>query len=342
MKIVKNILILVVLLSVTFSISSAKDKEIEEGATLTSKESRSLTFKEKEEDSRTYWEKLSDKLTDDDDDDDDDDDESYWDKFTDLLPEDEIDELLYDISDKLDIDDNEESMVDAMDSLPDILGDPAKYAVQSASDMMRATLINDEEMKKIADKDLKKMDDNQTIAKDIDQYYLDLQKIMKKIDIPDDLDLDVKVYMSPFLYIFTMANGAIRVNSGIIEALNDDEVLFLMAHEIAHLKNKDYKGSYRKAHAMFSLENAINMSGDMMSSASNGVLDSVTSSMRKSRFQKDEEFKADEYAISVLKKNGIKKKAAVDALEYLQYMRAPLLIMHPTGHERIKHIKDDL
>jgi len=29
-------------------------------------------------------------------------------------------------------------------------------------------------------------------------------------------------------------------------------------------------------------------------------------------------------------------------LEYLQYMNAPYLLMHPTGHERIKHIKDDL
>ncbi len=339
MNIIKKISLLVVLLFITLSIGNAKDKAFEEGTVLLSKESKTVILKENKKDTRSYWEKLSDKLKDDDKEDKD---ESYWDKLTDLLPDEEIDEMLHDISDKLDIDEKEESMVDTMDALPDILGDPAKYAVRSASDMMRATLINDEDLKKIADKDLKKMDKNQTIAKDIDQYYLDLQKIMKKIDIPDDLDLDVKVYMSPFLYIFTLPNGAIRVNSGIIEALNDNEILFLMAHEIAHLKEKDYKGSYRKAHAMFALENAINMSGDVIASTSNGVLESITSSMRKSRFQKAEEFKADEYAISVLKKSGIKKKSAVDALEYLQYMRAPLLVMHPTGYERIKHIKDDL
>ena len=338
MKIVKSIFLLIMLLSMVLSVSGAEEKEI-----VTSKETRTIILKEKEEDTRSYWDKLSDKLKDDDDDDDDDDDESYWDKITDLLPTDEIDDMLDDISDSLDIDDKEESMVESLaDTLPDILSEPAAYAVKSASDMMRSVLINDTEMDRLAKKDLKKMDNNQTIAKDIDQYYLDLQKIMKKIDIPDDLDLDVKVYMSPFLYIFTMANGSIRVNSGIIEALNDNEVLFLMAHEIAHLKEKDHKASYRKAHAMFALENAINMSGDVVASASNGVLESVTSSMRKSQFQKDEEFAADEYAIDVLKKNGISKKSAVDALEYLQYMNAPLLKIHPTAHERIKHIKDDL
>jgi putative metalloprotease len=269
--------------------------------------------------------------------------ESFFDKLTDIIPSDRIDTILSDISDKIDIDDKEESIVDSIqDSLPDIISEPATYAIRSASDMVRATLINDDEMNRIAKKDLKKMDDNQTIAKDIDQYYLDLQKVMKRIDIPKDLKLDIKVYMNPFLYIFSMSNGAIRVNSGIIEALTDDQLLFLMAHEIAHLKEKDHKGSYRKAHAMFALENAINMSGNIVASTSNGVLESVTSSMRKSQFQKDEEFKADEYAINILKKHGIKKKVAVDALEYLQYMNAPLLKLHPTGHERIKHIKDDL
>jgi len=269
--------------------------------------------------------------------------DDFFDKLTDIIPTDKIDTILHDISDKIDIDDKEKSIVDSIEEkLPDVISEPASYAVKSFSDMARATLINDEDMNKIAEKDLKKMDDNQTIAKDIDQYNIDLQKIMKRIDVPKDLKLDVKVYLNPFLYIFTLPNGAIRVNSGILEALNDDEILFLMAHEISHLIDKDYKGSYRKAHAMFALENAINMTGSVVASTSNGLLDSVTSSMRKSRFQKDEEFKADEYAIRVLKKNGIDKKTAVDALKYLQYMNAPLLKLHPTGHERIKHIEDDL
>lgn len=269
---------------------------------------------------------------------------SYWDKFTDILPTERMDTIMHDLSEDIDIDDKEKSMVESLEdsSLPDMITDPVEYAVKSASDMMRATMINDEDLAKIADEDMRKMDENQTIATDIDQYYIDLQKIMKKIDIPSDLKLDVKVYLNPFLYIFTTPNGSIRVNSGMMEALNDNEMLFLMAHEIAHLKNKDYKASYRKAHAMFALENAINMTGEVVASTSNGLLESVTSSMRKSQFQKDEEFVADEYAIKVLKRNGIDKKSAVDALEYLQFMNAPLLLMHPTGHERIKHIKDDL
>jgi len=63
--------------------------------------------------------------------------------------------------------------------------------------------------------------------------------------------------------------------------------------------------------------------------------------MRKSRFQKHEEFNADEYAMAVLKANNVPREAAVDALELLQYLNAPLLKMHPTGHERVKNIEDN-
>ena len=168
--------------------------------------------------------------------------------------------------------------------------------------------------------------------------------MVKKIPLPDDLDvkLDIKVYMNPFLYIFSKSDGSIRVNSGIIELLDDNEILFLMAHEIAHIANKDHIRSYRKAHSMYALENAVNMSGETVGSMANGVLESVTSSMRKSEFQKDEEFEADEFAINVLKKYGIKKQVAIDTLEQLQYLNAPLLKIHPTGHERIKNIEDNL
>jgi putative metalloprotease len=273
------------------------------------------------------------------------DDESYWDKFTDIFPTEKIEEKLYDISDSLDIDKKEKEIVDAIeDALPDMIADPMTSAVKSASDITRATLISDKEMYEEDAKDITKWDINQTVAKDIDQYYIDLQKIMKRIPLPDDLDvkLDVKVYLNPFLYIVSKSNGAIRVNSGIIELLEDDEILFLMAHEIAHIANKDHKGSYRKAHSMYALENALNMQGETAGSVANGLLESVTSRMRKSEFQKDEEFDADKYAIGVLKKLGIKKQVAIDTLEELQYLNAPLLKIHPTGHERVKNIKDNL
>ena len=272
-------------------------------------------------------------------------DSSFWDKVTDFIPTDKIEEIANNISDKVDIDEQEKKIVDNIDSaLPDFIADPVSSAVKSASDLSRAALITDEELYKEDAKDIAKWDENQTIAKDIDRYYLDLQKIMKKIPLPDDLKvkLDIKVYMNPFHYIFSKSNGAIRVNSGIIELLDDNQILFLMAHEIAHIANKDHISSYRKAHSMYALEHAVNMSGKTVGSVANGILESITSSMRKSEFQKDEEFEADEFAIKVLKKYKIDKKIAVDALEKLQYLNAPLLKMHPTAHERIKHIKDDL
>jgi len=61
--------------------------------------------------------------------------ESYWDKVTDMVPTKKIDTILHDISEDVDIDDKEESLIDNIkDSLPDIISKPATYAVQSGSD----------------------------------------------------------------------------------------------------------------------------------------------------------------------------------------------------------------
>jgi len=209
---------------------------------------------------------------------------------------------------------------------------------QAASEMEEAR-ISEKELIKKADKDIAKMDKDQDIVKD--QYHTDLMKVMKKIPLPRDVKLDVKVYWSPYLYVFTLPNGAIRVNHGVIEKLNDDELLFVMAHEVAHLLNDDYMKSHRNEHNMHAFEKMLNMGGDSMGSMSGGVMASVTSEMRKSRFQKHEEYKADEFAMKVLKQHGIPREAAEDALELLMYLDAPILKMHPTGYERLRNIKDN-
>jgi putative metalloprotease len=253
------------------------------------------------------------------------------DKISDMMPE------MDKIQDMMPID-NLPIIDDMMDNIKDKTGTKSNMS-DAASDMSKSTSVTDEELKKLAEEDIAKMDKDNDIVND--QYHTDLQNVMKKIKLPAGVKLDVKVYWSPFLYIFSRSNGAIRVNHGIIEKLNDNELLFVMAHEVGHLLHEDFKKSYRKEHAMYAFEKMLNMGGDSMGCMSNGVLASVTSDMRKSRFQKVEELSADEFAMRVLKANNVPRDAAVDALELLQYLGAPLLKMHPTGHERVKNIEDN-
>lgn len=230
-----------------------------------------------------------------------------------------------------------------MDNMPmiDEMADNMKstnYMGKAAAELKEAG-ISEAELKKQADKDIAKMDKDQDIVDD--QYHQDLIKVMKKIPLPNGLKLDVQVYWSPYLYVFTLANGAIRVNHGVIEKLNDDELLFVMAHEVAHLISGDYLKSHRNEHNMHAFEKMLNMGGESMGSMSNGLLAGVTSEMRKSRFQKHEEYNADEFAMKVLRKNAVPRKAAEEALELLMYLDAPILKMHPTGYERLRNIKDN-
>ncbi len=266
---------------------------------------------------------------------------SMWDMFS--TPMEQMDKMRDIMPDMDKMEDmmpmkNMPMMDDMMDNMKKKTGTKSIMS-DAASDMSKSTSVTDEELKKIAKEDIAKMDKDNDIV--TDQYNTDLQNVMKKIKLPQGVKLDVKVYWSPYLYIFSRSNGSIRVNHGIIEKLDDNELLFVMAHEVGHLLHEDFKKSYRKEHAMYAFEKMLNMGGDSLGGMSNGVLASVTSEMRKSRFQKVEELNADEFAMQVLKENHVSRKSAVDALELLQYLQAPLLKMHPTGHERIKNIEDN-
>ena len=266
---------------------------------------------------------------------------SMWDMFS--APMEQMDKMRDIMPDMDKMEDmmpmkNMPMMDDMMDNMKKKTGTKSIMS-DAASDMSKSTSVTDEELKKIAKEDIAKMDKDNDIV--TDQYNTDLQNVMKKIKLPQGVKLDVKVYWSPYLYIFSRSNGSIRVNHGIIEKLDDNELLFVMAHEVGHLLHEDFKKSYRKEHAMYAFEKMLNMGGDSLGGMSNGVLASVTSEMRKSRFQKVEELNADEFAMQVLKENHVSRKSAVDALELLQYLQAPLLKMHPTGHERIKNIEDN-
>jgi putative metalloprotease len=267
---------------------------------------------------------------------DDDGSNNMWDMFSEPM------EQMEKMMDEMPMMDEFQDMM-PMDDFPmmDEMADKMKsntYIGKAAAEMEEAG-ISEAELKKKADRDIAKMDKDQDIVDD--QYHTDLMKVMKKIPLPKGLKLDVKVYWSPYLHVFTLANGAIRVNHGVIEKLDDNELLFVMAHEVAHLISGDYLKSHRNEHNMHAFEKMLNMGGESMGSMSSGVMASVTSEMRKSRFQKHEEYNADEFAMKVLRKNGVPRKAAEDALELLMYLDAPILKMHPTGYERLRNIKDN-
>ncbi len=94
-----------------------------------------------------------------------------------------------------------------------------------------------------------------------------MSKLAAGLGSYDALKMNFKVYLTPDINAFAMANGTIRVYSGLIDQFTDDEVRYVIGHEIGHVK----KG-HSKARIQAALRNAVSASNSRAGAIANSQL----------------------------------------------------------------------
>lgn len=256
-----------------------------------------------------------------------------------------IDETVYDVSQKIDIDAREQKIVGLIKSnLPESeLTTKASMSIGALSDLVRATVISNKEMSMMATKTVISLDKKNTLAKKNSNYALRLAKITKNITTPDKLKLDIKVYVNKSINAFATANGSVRIYSGIMDAMTDKEVLFVIGHEIGHVKKKHSKDSYRVAYALSGLRKGAVAQGGMVGTIANSMVGQLSTSLVDAKFSRNEERSADAYGLEFLTHNGLSKKeakaVAISSLAKLKSSSSNMLSSHPSSANRIDAIK---
>jgi len=253
-----------------------------------------------------------------------------------------LDNKVYDIAQKIDLTKRENQVVGAIErNLPNIeIVKSATMTIRASSDLLRATIVTDKEMRIMAGKSIEKLDKDNTLALDSNKYTLRLKKIIKNLKTPRQVTLDLKVYIDKSVNAFALANGSVRIYSGLMDKLDDDELLFVIGHELGHVKNKDSKDSYRMAYLVSGLRKGAVAQGGLTGSIANGVIGKLTSDLVNAKFSRHEEREADKYGVTFLKINGLSKKVAVASLQKLESSDSNLLSSHPSSKDRIEEIKE--
>ena len=146
---------------------------------------------------------------------------------------------------------------------------------------------------------------------------------------------------------FSTPGGYVYINKGLLEILNsDDEIAFVLAHEIAHIVARH---SIKKLQAALGYQMLIlaSLPAEKSSSFYQGLSFALAQIM--SGYSREDEFKADELAVKYSKKANFSPLAGIKVLEKLyqfhkkekahslSYFRT-----HPFIPQRIKHIKEVL
>lgn len=257
-----------------------------------------------------------------------------------------IDEGVYDVSQKIDIDAREAKIVSLIkDNLPESeLTTTVSMSIQAVSDLVRATIISNKEMSIMASETVKALDQNNTMVKKGSKYALRLVEITNNIITSDKLKLDIKVYENKSINAFATADGSVRIYSGIMDVMTNKEVLFVIGHEVGHVNKQHSKDSYRVAYALSGLRKGAVAQGGMVGSIAQGVVGKLSTSLVNAKFSRNEERSADAYALEFLTHNGISKeeakKVAISSLSKLQSTSSSMLSSHPSSSDRIDEIKE--
>ncbi len=219
-------------------------------------------------------------------------------------------------------------------------------ALEAGKDLAKSQTITDEELKGYFDQMAADSDKNNQVAGPNDPYGKRLASLSKNLQSYDGLNLDIKAYLVTDVNAFAMANGTIRVFAGLMDKFTDDEVRYVIGHEIGHVKSGHTKARIQTAMRTSALKNAAAASGGKAAALAESQLGELFQQVIKAQHSQANEREADDYAMKFMKTNQYAPQACVSALEKLDAMsgggNTAWLATHPSPKERAGRMKTQL
>lgn len=215
--------------------------------------------------------------------------------------------------------------------------------LQAGSDLSKSESLKDEDLKKYFDQMSADMDRRNKVAPAGSAYASRLNTLTAGLGRYDGLALNFKVYQTPQVNAFAMANGTVRIYSGLMDKFTDDEVRYVIGHEIGHVKAGHTKSRMQTALRTSALRNAVGAAGGTAGTIADSQLGALFEQVIKSQHSQNNEREADDYAMRFMKKNKYAPQACVSALEKLAAMSGggdtSWLSTHPSPKERAQRMK---
>ncbi len=163
--------------------------------------------------------------------------------------------------------------------------------------------------------------------------------------------LNIKVYKTDDVNAFATADGSIRVYSGLMDIMSDEEVLGVIGHEIGHVKLHHTRKSFQAALMTSAVRDQLSSQSGMVGTLSKSAVGDLAESLSSTQYSQKDEREADDYGYEFLKAHGLNPWAMALSFEKLKQMEqqaggnasGPILQLfstHPDLDSRIKRMAD--
>lgn len=222
--------------------------------------------------------------------------------------------------------------------------------IQGAAKGVQALAISDDQVAAYVHQYVTKMDAQNKVLSGDNPYAVRLSRLTQGLDEVDGIPLNFKVYQNPQVNAFACADGSVRVYTGLMDCMDDNEVLGVIGHEIGHVAHHDSKKQFKQALLNSALRDGLAGASAKIGVLTDSQLGDLAEALSESHYSQKQESNADDYGYDFLRSHGKNPVAMVESFEKIQQIEnasgqangSPvnqLFSSHPQTAERIQHLE---
>ena len=212
----------------------------------------------------------------------------------------------------------------------------------AGEDVLTAASVTNEDLIQLS-KEMRAVGDKENkVAPANSKYAQRLARMTDKLKKEDGLDLNFKVYLTRDINANATADGSIRVYSGLMDIMTDNELFYVIGHEIGHVKNEDALKQIRTAYLSSGIIKAAGASSKAIGTLTDSQLGDLLKAVINAQYSQKAEYDADLHGYNMMKKYKINTSAAVSALRKIDSLgkSGGVLASHPNSADRANKLAE--
>ena len=220
--------------------------------------------------------------------------------------------------------------------------------MQSGIYAAQALSLTDAQVQAYVHQYITRLDAQSTILPENNAYTKRLRKLTAGLDGVNEVPLNFKVYKENEVNAFACADGSVRVYTGIMDAMTDNELLGVIGHEIGHVALNHTRRQMRNAILTSAAMEGLASTSSTIAALTDSQLGAIGSAILDAKVSRDQESEADDYGYNFLVKAGKNPWAIVMSFEKLQALSggsqsgpvSNLFSSHPDTATRIRRMTE--
>ena len=223
--------------------------------------------------------------------------------------------------------------------------------LQGGLQAAQAMSLSDSEVRAYIAQYITQLDAESVVLPESNSYTKRLRRITSGLNSVDGVPLNFKVYQTKEVNAFACADGSVRVYSGLMDLMTDDEILGVIGHEIGHVALKHTRKQMQNAILTSAARTGLSSVGGQIGALSQSQLGALGESILNAKYSRSQETQSDDYAYTFLKSAGKNPKCLMQSFQKLQSlsgsaktsdMVSNLFSSHPDTSTRISRIQSEL